>query len=227
MLAAIFFIIFIFFEIVIYRLAKKANDEQIRIKFTQIFDFLEEEISMPDSKSLTFTYLNKSLLNNVQYEYDELIGQSITDTNPDCEHTRMKEFIKPLINGEVDILKYETTRLRKDGSTYPIETTMKHFRDTNILVAFSQDITEEKEIDKVKSYFASIINHTMRTKLTSISGSLKIILSGMVGKIPITMQEMIDIADNNATKLLELIDGTLDIEKLLEKPYKIDFKNND
>lgn len=210
-----------------YKITKSTNDKQTKIKFSQIFDFLGEEISIPDSKTLTFTYLNKSLLNNTQYEPNELIGREITNTNPDCEITKMKEFIQPLITKELDVLKYETVRARKDGSKYPIQTMLKYFDDTNTLIAFSQDLTKEKEIDAIKAQFVSIINHEIRTPLTSLSGALKIISTDLVGEIPPTMKEMINVANNNATRLLEIINDLLEADKLEAQAQKLDFTNQD
>lgn len=210
-----FFLIAIVLVILTYKITQKTINKQTHIKFSQIFDFLGEEISMPDSKTLTFTYLNKSLLNNTQYDAEELIGKQIVNTNPNCEYSRMKEFIKPLITAEVDELKYETIRKRKDGSQYPIQTVLKYFNDTNTLIAFSQDLTQDRE--DIKKQFVSIINHKLRSPLTSVHGSLKIISSGMVGEIPTTMKEMIDMANINVEKLLELINDLLDADKLIEK----------
>lgn len=222
-LTTVFFLLSALLVTGTYKITKELDKKHTQVKFTQIFDFLGAEISIPDSKTLTFTYLNKSLLTNTQYNPDELIGQKITNTNPDCEIKMMREFIKPLITEEVDVLKYETIRLRKDGSQYPIQTMMKYFKDTNTLIAFSQDITKQKEVEEVKSEFISIINHKIRTPLTSISGSLKIILNGLVGEIPVPMREMIDMADTNATKLLELINELINKEELESKEYKLDF----
>lgn len=225
LLTIIFFVISALSIIVTYKMTKNLNDKQTKIKFAQVFDFLGEEISIPDSKTLTFTYLNKSLLNNTQYEPEELIGQEITNTNPDCEIAKMKEFIKPLITEEIDVLKYETIRARKDGSKYPIQTMLKFFGDTNTLVAFSQDLTKEKEIEAIKNQFVSIINHELRTPLTSLSGALKIILTDLVGEIPETMKEMINVANTNAVRLMEIINDLLETEKLEAKAHKLDFSH--
>lgn len=227
LLTTIFFVISFILVATTYIIMRKENVKQTKIKFAQIFDFLGEEISIPDSKTLTFTYLNKSLLNNTQYEMNELVGQYITNTNPDCEIKRMQEFIKPLVTEEVDILKYETIRSRKDGSKYPIQTMLKYFSDTNTLIAFSQDISKEKEIESIKSQFISIINHELRTPLTSVTGALHIILNDLVGEVPVSMKQMIEVANNNANRLLELLNEILDADKFQAKACKINFANND
>lgn len=199
---------------------KIESNKQMRIKFTQIFDLLDEEISIVDPKTLTFTYLNKSFLDNTQYESNELIGQRVAKTNPDCELENMKEFTKPLTRGEV--VKYTTLRARKDGSKYPIKTLLKYYKNTRSLVAFSSDITNEKKMENIKYQFISNLNHELRTPLTAISGALSIISNDLVGEVPPPMKEMVNVANNNTIRLLELVSDLVNIEKLQEK-YDFDF----
>lgn len=221
LLTSILFAVFVFFFLAIHKTIKTEAVNQMKLKFTQTFDFLAEEISMFDPKTLEFIYLNKSLLNNAQYEQNELLGQHIVKTNPDCGQEQMQELIKALTQCDVTDLKYETLRLRKDGSKYPIRTTLKYSKDMDILIAFSQDITKEKELENLKYQFISVVNHELRTPLTAISGSLKIILSDLVGEVPATMKEMVNVANNNATRLLDVINDLVNIE-ILKSKYKSD-----
>lgn len=218
LLTIVFFVICLLLFIV----TKAEHNKQMYIKFTQICDLLEEEISISNPKTLKFTYVNKGLLNNTQHESNELLGQHIAKTNPDCEQSNMQEFIKPLIIGEVDKLTYTTIRLRKDGSKYPIKTTLKYFKETNSLVAFSIDITNEKKIENIRYQFISSINHELRTPLTAISGALSIISNDLVGEVPAPMKEMVNVATNNTIRLLELVGDLVNAEKLQAK-YDFDF----
>lgn len=211
-LTSIFFFIAVLLIFVSHILTKRSNSEILKLKFTEIFDFLGEEISIPDSKTLTFTYLNKNFLKNSQFSKEELLGVGIDKTNPQCEILKMKEFIKPLLTGEKESLEYETIRQRKDGTNYPIRTVLKYFSDSNTLIAFSQDVTQDKAIEGLKQKFISILNHKIRTKLTSISGPLTIITNGLVGEIPLRLKEMINMAHENAQNLSNEIDKLLDID---------------
>lgn len=202
--------------------AKINNEKHIQLKSVQIFDLLEEETSMVNPKTLTFTYLNKSFLDNTQYESNELLGQCIDKTNPDCEPKDMQKFIRSLIMGEIDELKYTTLRARKDGSKYPIKTILKYFRGINSLVAFSNDITSENKIENIKYQFISSLNHELRTPLSAISGALSIISNKLVGEAPASMKEMLNIINNNTIRLLELVGDLVNVEKL-EAKYDFDF----
>ncbi len=67
---------------------------------------------------------------------------------------------------------------------------------------------------KVKSEFVSTVSHELRTPLTSIKGSLDLVSSGALGKLPDTMGPIIDIAARNSQRLADLINDILDLQKM-------------
>ncbi|MDQ7825267.1 MAG: ATP-binding protein [Candidatus Eremiobacteraeota bacterium] len=77
-----------------------------------------------------------------------------------------------------------------------------------------RDITREKEVERMKDEFVSIVSHELRTPMTSISGSLSLVLDGTVGEINEDQKELLDIAKNNTTRLIRLINDILDISKI-------------
>ncbi|MEX0284198.1 MAG: sensor histidine kinase [Paracoccaceae bacterium] len=69
------------------------------------------------------------------------------------------------------------------------------------------------EAYKLKSEFVSTVSHELRTPLTSIKGSLDLINSGALGEMPEAMAPIADIATKNATRLADLINDILDLQK--------------
>ena len=76
------------------------------------------------------------------------------------------------------------------------------------------DVTDRREVDRMKNEFISVVSHEMRTPLTSIKGALGLIASGATGTLSDTAQRMIDIAANNTNRLIRLVNDTLDIERI-------------
>lgn len=107
---------------------------------------------------------------------------------------------------------------RKDGEIRVFEnTTTGLFDDRERLIgriSVNRDVTEQREIDKVKNEFISVVSHELRTPLTSIMGSLGLIRSGAVGDVPDDVTGMIDIAYSNSDRLVRLINDILDLEKI-------------
>lgn len=91
-------------------------------------------------------------------------------------------------------------------------------------LAFGQDITRRKEVDRLKNEFISTVSHELRTPLTSIRGSLGLIAGGVAGPIPDRAKNMIDIAYKNSERLVRLINDILDIEKIESGKMELRFK---
>lgn len=78
----------------------------------------------------------------------------------------------------------------------------------------SRDITEQKEVERMKNEFISVISHELRTPLTSIRGSLGLISSNALGVLPEKVNGLLNIANNNTIRLINLINDILDLEKI-------------
>lgn len=82
---------------------------------------------------------------------------------------------------------------------------------------------EAQSLSKLKSGFVSSVSHELRTPLTSIMGSLGLLKSGIEDQNSETYKNMLDIAYNNADRLLLLISDILDIEKIESGKMEFDF----
>lgn len=91
--------------------------------------------------------------------------------------------------------------------------TIIFFALSAILITITYKITVKHEINKAKDKCMSKVNHELRTYVTAISGALKIISNNLVGEIPTAMKDMLNIANKNVIKLLELVDDLTNFKK--------------
>ncbi|MBD2256100.1 CHASE2 domain-containing protein [Pseudanabaena sp. FACHB-2040] len=82
------------------------------------------------------------------------------------------------------------------------------------LLLVIKDITERQEIVRLKDEFVSIVSHELRTPITSIRGSLGLLLTGKLGNLTDKGQHMLNIAVNNTDRLIRLINDILDFERI-------------
>ena len=145
------------------------------------------------------------------YEPAEIIGRPLLDViapeSRDLASQRVAaNWEKPL----------ELRGRLKDGATFDIELVMRaiRFRGRDALGCVVRDITERKEIERLKNEFVSIVSHELRTPLTSIRGSLGLMEGGAVGELPPKARDLVRIARQNADRLIRLINDILDLEKI-------------
>ncbi len=76
------------------------------------------------------------------------------------------------------------------------------------------DVSREKAIDRMKTEFISVASHELRTPMTSIKGSIDLVLSGFAGQICPETQELMEIAHKSCDRLIRLINDILDLAKI-------------
>ena len=81
-------------------------------------------------------------------------------------------------------------------------------------VMVASDITERKRIEGLKDDFVATVSHELRTPLTSISGALGLLAAGVLGEISAEQRPMLDIAHQNAERLITLVGDLLDMQKM-------------
>lgn len=116
--------------------------------------------------------------------------------------------------------------IKKNGEKFPIEINVSSLviDDKNVNLLVIRDITERKKVDKMKNEFVSTVSHELRTPLTSLKGALGLIQGGRMGEVSEKVKGLIDIANNNCSRLINIINDILDIEKI--EAGKMDFDMN-
>ncbi len=138
-------------------------------------------------------------------------------------HMSTQDLLAPSARAQVEMMRQleqetllETEARRRDGSTFPVEIHSRAipYNGREARVMAIRDITQRREVERMKNEFIAIVSHELRTPLTSIRGSLGLLAGGVVADLPPRAQSMLEIAHNNSERLMRLINDILDIEKL-------------
>ncbi len=110
----------------------------------------------------------------------------------------------------------EVDALRRNGEIFEVELWVHelNYKGSVQFMGVIRDISERKHVDKIKTEFISTVSHELRTPLTSIRGSLGMLKSGVLGKVPEKADRMIELAHNNTERLINLVNDILDVEKI-------------
>lgn len=179
--------------------ARRRADEMALIeseqRITAIVDHIFDGIVTFDGAGI-IQWTNLSAQNMFGYEADELVGRNISMLVPELFASEHDGDIRNYLEtGEAKIIGREVEGRRRNGGTFPMELQIAdiEFEGEQLFLGVTRDITERKEMDRMKSEFISTVSHELRTPLTSIRGSLGLATSGALGEMPEKMGRMIEL----------------------------------
>jgi PAS domain S-box-containing protein len=155
---------------------------------------------------------NPAALHLLRIKEKALTGRPLSEALEGDEYAPLRHFIESPFRENAQA---ETSDPLPFGAQF-ITATRSLIRDnTNAgVVVVLRDITQQVEVDRMKSEFVSTVSHELRTPLTSIKGSLGLLLGGASGELPEKAVQLLKIAQNNSDRLIRLINDILDISKI-------------
>ncbi|MFH1457591.1 MAG: ATP-binding protein [Candidatus Omnitrophota bacterium] len=143
------------------------------------------------------------------------VGRQIKDTIKD-EHllSLVKSFPaqEPAVSKDIELFSPNETTLRVlRASSAVVE---DHNGNTVGMVAILNDVTRQKQIEKLKSDFVALVSHELRTPLVAVEHSLGLICDGTTGSLSNEQAKFLDMARRNLKRLTLLINDLLDLSRL-------------
>src|SRR2546428_1586959 len=167
----------------------------------------------------TILDMNPAAENLFGYAAPELVGRScITMLLGPDERERTEKWWRDFVAAGSPVTIIGERCMRRDGLELACEWTLTPLSDednrVNSIVLQGRDITQQRAAERVRSEFTSTLSHELRTPLTSILGSLQLLRSGAIGEMEKEQDELVEVAERNGQRLLDLINEVLDIEKI-------------
>ena len=152
------------------------------------------------------------------YQAEEVLRRNVSMLMPEPHGSAHDGYVRRhVLTGERRIIgsRRELEALHKEGYRVPIELGISEMRSgkRRLFIGVLRDISDRREIERLKSGFVSTVSHELRTPLTSISGSLGLLAGGAAGELGPKARRLIDIAHVNSKRLVRLINDILDLEK--------------
>ncbi len=173
------------------------------------------------------TSCNPSTAHAIGCDPEQLIGRNAHEVlhisqpgerngAPAEQHTWAGCYINRALGDAQVAREHEDVYRRADGTYFPVELTASPMLNednvTGAVVVF-RDVTQRREIERMKDEFLSTVSHELRTPLTSMLGSLRM-LGALVETSPVQAQRMITIALRSCDRLIRLINDILDVERI-------------
>lgn len=125
---------------------KQARAEQAFNHLGRILDSSSNEIFIFDAETLKFKLVNSGACNNLGYTFEEISKMAAFDLKEGFSLEKFEELVEPLRKKEKDYIRFETTHMRKDSSTYPVDVRLQLMHDEvpPVFVGILEDITEKE-----------------------------------------------------------------------------------
>jgi len=148
------------------------------------------------------------------YSREEALERTVSELNVWGHMDERKKFVEQVREQGV-VQNYEAVFKSKHGvlKDMLLSGEFIDYQGDSCLLIVGQDITERKEIDRMKGEFVSTVSHELRTPLTAIRGSLGLIKGGVVDNSEM-VTELVSVALDNTERVIVLVNDLLDMEKL-------------
>jgi two-component system, NtrC family, sensor histidine kinase KinB len=181
-----------------------------------IVDSIADGLIMTDA-TLRVIHVNKVIAD--LFGIDELasIGKDLRAVIPDA---RLLGLISQSAraNGELQEQSITFLQFERNGETLYFRPKLTTLRDREGrlfgIVALLQDITQFKELDRMKSEFIATVSHEFRTPVTSINMSIDILNQELLGPLTARQKDLVTSAKEDCHRLTKLARELLQLAKI-------------
>ncbi len=203
---------------------KAQRDVQNRFKqLNTLFDSMNAVVYVADLESYELLYVNRFAADSFGHDWQ---GRTCfhylqRDREQPCDFCTNKQLIDNGESGDPVIWEFLNTKNKRWYECFDKVIRWTDGRLVRLEVAL--DVTERKELEKIKDNLLSSVSHEMRTPLTAISGFAELLMNE--SKIPEDQREHIGIIYREAEKLNDLINRFLDVRRLRVDRTRVNYEN--
>ncbi|MBT3269749.1 HAMP domain-containing histidine kinase [Candidatus Poribacteria bacterium] len=168
-----------------------------------VFRAVSEGVATFAADDLVITSVNPSVTQIFGYEAEALLGQPIS-TLLDSDGGDGP--------GAVDTHALDLRGKRVDGTSFRLEMTIvaADVQSDPFYVATFRDVTERREVERMKDEFIANLTHELHTPLAAIVGALDMLTMGVARDLSEEAKRITEIGARNSRRLMRLVNDILD-----------------
>lgn len=164
-------------------------------------------------QSLRFTNVNPATERIWGYSEEELLAKRVIEVIAGDEKQKVGDILSKAVGGDAEV-RIETKAKRKDGELVDTSWSVSWSKEENSLYCVVQDISQRKELDRIKQEFFAMVNHDLRTPLTSIQMVLDWVEDEITDETSPPLVKSVKRAKESSKEMLGLINSLLEMEKI-------------
>ncbi|CAN5368241.1 cell wall metabolism sensor histidine kinase WalK [soil metagenome] len=162
---------------------------------------------------LKFLSVNPAIELLLGFTSDELIGARFISILDAASIDVSLEYFTRLQKGEV-AKDLENEVVGKDGSVRDFVWSVKWSSSRQNYFCVAHDVTETKNLEKMKQAFVAMVSHDLRSPLCSIQAYTELLEKGVYGELSETGVDSLKNVNGSITRLIDLVSDLIDIERL-------------
>jgi len=197
--------------------------EEERDKTLAIIENFPEGLLLFDRENNLFS-VNPKIKEFFGIEPKRLIGMNLRDLN---EFPGFAPLMKILGKEEVKDIYKQELELKEDLVIEISTISVLREKEKIGTLVILRDITREKIVEKLKTEFVSIAAHQLRTPLSAIKWTIKMILDGDVGEISKEQRELLNKSYKSNERMIKLINDLLNVTRIEEGRFLYNVQKQD
>lgn len=141
----------------------------------------------------------------------DLIGDSIFQLVAADEKETLSQ---NLSCSQDEVRTFDLTMLSANSQPVFTRWTVSHSSDSSINYCVIHDISAEREIERLKNYFVSMVTHDLRTPLTSVNNMLSLMQETVYGELDKPTEKTVEEARGKCLQIVKMVSDFLDLEKI-------------
>ncbi|WP_299028210.1 HAMP domain-containing sensor histidine kinase [uncultured Sulfitobacter sp.] len=168
---------------------------------------LPDEVWLIDVESGRVQYLNAAASTRIGADLNLRPDLRVDDIFPNSQPAVLRGLLVRTDQSALPDVRIATSTFRPR---------IKQLDDGRTVMLMLQDVTQAVEEERAKADFISTVSHELRSPLTSIKGSMGLLLSNAAGELPTPARNLLEIAHRNAERLVLIINDILDLQKIVD-----------
>ena len=186
---------------------------------------LRDDIWVVDAQTYRLSYMNRSAMRSTGWSDKAYADKTLGDLAESFGNDAILNACQNLAASGEDMTQLDTELY---GKHFQVTIKMLQIgRAPGRFLIMLNDITDIIDDERMKSEFISMVSHELRSPLTSIKGSMGLLLSRAAGELPAKARALLEISHRNADRLVLIINDILDLEKISNGRLEFDLQETD
>ena len=193
----------------------RGQAEQERKRVELILSNLSDGLLVFDANQIV-EFVNPQAESILDIKSSSLVGKHMNKVKAVVQFPWLKNLILKEHNGDVQReLSFPQSSLVFETTAVPLQYGDEH---RGVILVF-HDITREKQIELLKSEFVSLAAHQLRTPLSAIKWSLRVLLDGDLGSLGEKQKDLVLKTFDSNERMIRLINDLLNVARIEEGKY--------